>query len=93
MQSGIRRMPQKHAVRVRVAASPESVAAVVGHWGTVVPDGQGCVLTMSVDALSWPVMVLAQLDADFVVDSPPELVDLVGTVGARFERAGRATAG
>jgi predicted DNA-binding transcriptional regulator YafY len=93
VQSGIRRMPQKYAVEVRVDASPESVAAVVGHWGTVVPDGQGCVLTMSVDALSWPVMVLAQLDADFVVDSPPELVDLVGTVGARFERAGRATAG
>ena len=39
------------------------------------PDGDGCVMTMNVDTLDWPMMVLAHLDADFTVEQPPELVD------------------
>jgi predicted DNA-binding transcriptional regulator YafY len=87
VQSGIRRMPQQHAVRVRVSSPPDAVSRVVGHWGEVDGVEGGCVLTMNVDALRWPVMVLAQLEADFVVESPPELVELVRRVADRFGAA------
>lgn len=87
VQQGIRRMPQRHAVRARVAVAAEVLAAQVGRWGTVTPDGDACVLEMNVDDLDWPVMVLASSGADFVVESPPELVERVAEVGARFARS------
>ena len=59
----------------------------VGHWGVVEPDSYGCVLTMNVDSLQWPVMVLSQVDAEFEVDSPPELTELFRAAAARFARA------
>lgn len=94
VRQGIRRMPQRHAVRVRVAVGAEVLAASVGQWGTVTADpdhpGDGCVLEMNVDDLDWPVMVLASSGADFVVESPPELAARVAEVGERFTRTGAA---
>jgi predicted DNA-binding transcriptional regulator YafY len=87
VQSGIRRMPQKYAVRVRIDASPEIVARAVGSWGTVEPHEDGCVLSMNVDSLAWPVMVLVQVDADFDVESPDELATLVRRTAERFGAA------
>ena len=72
VQSGIRRMPQRYAVRVRIDADAAKVAAAVGRWGTAEADpAGGCVLLMNVDSLEWPVMVLANLEADFEVEGPP----------------------
>lgn len=88
VQQGIRRMPQQYAVRVRVAVAAEVLEREVGRWGTVIPNGAGCVLEMNVDSLDWPVMVLASSGADFVVESPPELSDRIAEVGARFARTG-----
>jgi predicted DNA-binding transcriptional regulator YafY len=88
VQAGIRGMPQRYAVRVRVAADPEVVARAVGRWGSVQPVAGGCVLEMNVDSLEWPVMVLAQVEADFEVLSPSELTDLLTRTAARFARAG-----
>jgi predicted DNA-binding transcriptional regulator YafY len=90
VQQGIRRMPQRHAVRVRVAMPADDLAARVGRWGTVTPDGEECVLEMNVDDLDWPVMVLAGSGAELVVESPPELAERVAEVGARFTRAATA---
>ena len=90
VQQGIRRMPQRHAVRVRVAMPADDLAARVGRWGTVTPDGEGCVLEMNVDDLDWPVMVLAGSGAELVVESPPEHAERVAEVGARFTRAATA---
>lgn len=90
VQQGIRRMPQRYAVRVRLAMPADDLASSVGRWGTVVPDGDGCLLAMNVDDLDWPVMVLASSGADFVVESPPELAARVAEVGARFLRTGAA---
>ena len=87
VQAGIRRMPQRYAVRVRLATGPDAVARAVGRWGTVEPVEGGCVLAMNVDSLEWPVMVLAQLEADFVVESPAELTDLLTRTAARFAGA------
>ncbi len=86
VQQGIRRMPQQYAVRVRVAVAAEVLQREVGRWGSVTPDGEGCVLAMNVDSLDWPVMVLASSGADFVVESPPELAERIAEVGARFIR-------
>lgn len=86
VRQGIRQMPQRYAVRVRVAMPAETLAGQVGRWGTVTPDGDGCVLEMNVDDLDWPVMVLAGSGADFVVESPPELAARVAEVGQRFGR-------
>lgn len=90
VQSGIRRMPQQYAVRVRVAVAAEVLEREVGRWGTVTPNGAGCVLEMNVDSLDWPVMVLASVGADFVVESPPDLAERIAEVGARFSRTGTA---
>lgn len=88
VQSGIRRMPQKYAVRVAVAAPAEVVAAAVWHWGEVTPDGEAaCFLEMNVDSLEWPVMILAQVGADFTVESPPELAAEVARVAMSFARS------
>ena len=91
VEAGIRRMPQKYAVRVRVEAPASHVAQLVSHWGTVTGDRTSCLLEMNVDALEWPVMVLAQVDGDFTVEGPPELRDLVARAGERFTRAGALT--
>ena len=91
VQQGIRRMPQQYAVRVRVAVAAEVLQREVGRWGSVTPDGEGCVLVMNVDSLDWPVMVLASSGADFVVESPPELAERIAEVGARFIRADSAS--
>ena len=84
VQQGIKTRPQRYQVRVRFATEPAVVEAEVGRWGEVTPDGDGCVLEMNVDHLSWPLMVLASVPADFVVESPPELIEKVAEVGARF---------
>jgi predicted DNA-binding transcriptional regulator YafY len=89
VQSGIRQMPQRYAVRVRIDAAPEVVTAAVGRWGTVEPSDGGCVLLMNEDALGWPLTVLAEVDAPFEVESPPELRDAVARIGARFAAATR----
>lgn len=84
VQAGIRRMPQRYAVRIRLTDAAEVVAGAVGHWGTVTSEGDGSLLLMNVDSLEWPVMVLAGLEGGFVVESPPELIDLVRRTARRF---------
>ena len=86
MQSGFRQIPQRYAIRVRVAAEPDVVRRAVRQWGDVTPldDGAGCLLEMSVDDLQWPVMVLAQVGAPFEIETPDELRAEVARVAAQF---------
>ena len=84
VQAGIKRMPQRYAVRVRIAAPVADVAAAVDHWGTASGTDGDCLLEMNLDSLEWPVVVLMGLDADFSVESPPELVELLGRAAQRF---------
>jgi len=90
VQQGIRRMPQRYVVRVRLAMAADDLASRVGRWGTFTSDGDGCLLEMNVDDLDWPVMVVAGSGAEFVVESPPELAEKVAEVGARFSRTASA---
>jgi predicted DNA-binding transcriptional regulator YafY len=89
VQSGIRRMPQRYDVRVVVDAPVDDVRRAVGIWGEVepLPDGAGCRLSMNVDDLRWPVMVLAQVEGAITVESPPELRDALRRTAQRFASA------
>lgn len=89
VQAGFRRIPQQHAVRVRVAAPADAVRRAVRQWGDVTESGDdACVLEMRVDDLQWPVMVLAQVGAPFEVESPAELRVEVARVAGLFAAAG-----
>jgi predicted DNA-binding transcriptional regulator YafY len=87
VQAGIRRMPQRYAVRVVLDADAGEVEALVGRWGRVVTDDGHAVLEMNVDSLDWPMFVLATVAADFTVESPPELVEAVSRAAERFGRS------
>jgi predicted DNA-binding transcriptional regulator YafY len=80
-------MPQRYAVRIRVAADAARVERTVGRWGEVTPVHDGAVLEMNVDSLAWPVMVLAEVGAPFVVESPDELRDHCARVAEIFGSA------
>ncbi len=90
VRAGIMAVGQRYVVRVLLTASTADVEPSVGRWATVEPAGTGCVMTMQTDTLDWPLMVLAHLDSEFTVESPPELVELVASAADRFARsAGR----
>lgn len=92
VRSGIRSMPQRYAVRVRVAAPADVVQRAVGQWGQVERTSEGdddsCVLRMNVDSLEWPVMVLAQVGAAISEIEPAELRDEISRVAGQFAAAG-----
>lgn len=84
---GIRHRSLTYDVRLRLAAPVDVVEALVGRWGSVDPDGDGCRVVMNVEDLRWPLMVLARIDADFVIESPDELSEMVAGAARRFARA------
>ncbi len=91
VQAGFQQIPQKYAVRVRFEVPADVVAGFVGRWAEVEPDGDAaCVMTMNTDTLDWPMMVLANVDAEFRIEQPAELVELVGP--ARADRMARSSA-
>jgi predicted DNA-binding transcriptional regulator YafY len=75
-------------VEVLADAPAAAVRERIGHWSTVeeAQDGR-TLIRMTADSLEWPAAALAMLDADFRVVSPPELLDRLHTVAARFSRA------
>jgi len=91
VQAGIRRMPQRYAVRVVFDADPERVAAFVGRWATITGTPGAARLEMNVDTLDWPLFVLANLDAEFTVESPAELEAALAATAERFGRSVRGS--
>jgi len=85
--AGIRSMAQRYDVRLRIALPADVVEADIGRWATVTADGDGCRVHMPTESLDWPVMVLARLDAEFVVEGPPELREVLAIAAERFSRA------
>ena len=71
-------MAARYEAVVLIRAGAAAVRAVAGPWATVEPvTSDSCRMRMSADDLSWPVMVLGVVGADFTVESPPELRDRV----------------
>jgi hypothetical protein len=46
-------------------------------------------MTMNTDTLDWPMMVLANVDAEFRVEQPAELAELVSRAADRMARSAR----
>ncbi len=88
VREGLRAQPQRHQVRVRLAAPADEVEALMGRWGSVEQLGDAeCRMTLNTDSFDWPVMILANLDCAFTVEAPSELADLLDRVGRRFVRS------
>ena len=88
MQAGFKQIPQRYAVRVRFEVPAEVVQGFVGRWAEVEPAGDtACLMTMNTDTLDWPMMVLANIDAEFRIEQPAELVELVGRAADRMARS------
>jgi predicted DNA-binding transcriptional regulator YafY len=91
VRESIDRMPHAHDIVVDVAADASEVEARIGRWATVEASSAGhCRVRMTADDLEWPVLALAQLDAEFVVIEPPELVAYIRVLARRFRRATQA---
>ncbi|MEU7984169.1 YafY family protein [Streptosporangium canum] len=72
--------------RLRVHASAADVTARVN--GIVTPvDDHTCLLELAVDSFDPVVLVMSMLDADFEVESPPELVQHIRKLSTRFTDA------
>ena len=88
VKNGLRTQPQRHQVSVRVHTGADVVRRQVRHWGQVEElDPDTCRLTMQVDDLAWPMLVLAGLMVPFDIEGPAELVERTAAVGAQFTRA------
>ena len=78
VRGSIERMPREHDVVVDVDAPAPVVEDAIGRWSTVEPRGvDGARVRMTADDLEWPVLALAQLDADFTVVEPAALRDRI----------------
>jgi predicted DNA-binding transcriptional regulator YafY len=91
MRSRLAVAPNRYEVSVLISGGAPDVQRFVGQWAVVEPvTAASCRLRMHVDDLSWPVMVLGTLGADFEVESPPELHDRLRAAGELLLRgAGR----
>jgi predicted DNA-binding transcriptional regulator YafY len=79
----------RYPARVTVHAAAERIADRIGPAvGTVEPvDGQTCVLDTGADSVETLAVYLGMLGVDFTVTDPPELVEYVRALSARYQRA------
>jgi predicted DNA-binding transcriptional regulator YafY len=88
VRAGLDSAPRTYRVEVLADAPAAAVRERIGRWSTVEEAGAGrCRIHMTADSLEWPAVALGLLDADFQVVSPPELLDRLHTLAARFTRA------
>jgi predicted DNA-binding transcriptional regulator YafY len=88
VRGSIERMPRAYEVLVEVSSPAAAVDERIGRWSTVeAVDDARCRVRMTADDLDWPMLALAQLDTDFSVVAPPELVDRIRTLATRFADA------
>jgi predicted DNA-binding transcriptional regulator YafY len=81
-------MPHQYDTVVDVEAPAADVERAIGRWSTVESLGDTrCRVRMTTDDLEWPVLALAQLDADFVVVGPPEFAVRIRDLAHRFAHA------
>jgi hypothetical protein len=76
-------LPPSSATPTSPSSAPSSASASAPPSRT---PAEACRLRMSVDDLSWPVMVLGVMRAPFTVESPPQLRDEVRSAGETLLR-------
>jgi predicted DNA-binding transcriptional regulator YafY len=73
---------------VHFEAPAQRLEDFVGRWAEVERTGESsCVMTMNTETLDWPMMVLANIDAEFRIEQPAELIDRAAGAAERFSRA------
>jgi hypothetical protein len=90
---GVPAAARRYQARVTVHAGAATIAERIGPWvGTVeAVDDDTCILDTGADSLEILAVYLGMLDADFVVDGPPELVAHLGALAGRYGRSATAT--
>ncbi|MBI3747956.1 MAG: WYL domain-containing protein, partial [Chloroflexi bacterium] len=80
---------RRHQARVTVGVPAAELAERFGPWiGTITPlDERSCLLTTGSDRLGDLAAYLGMLGADFTVSEPPELVDQLRLLAARYAAA------
>ena len=82
-------IPTTYPVDVVVEAPLEAVAEVLGRWGAATAEGPDTTrIEMDVDALAWPVMFMAAINAPVRHAEPVELRVLLGDLAQHFQAAG-----
>lgn len=81
--------PVKYRAVVRVRAPAAEVTKKIRPSDGEVEalDEQTCLVRTVGDSLEWMAFGLGMLDADFEIQEPPELIDYVGALAERLERA------
>ena len=80
--------PMAEAVALVEAPASAVAARIPDGAGTVEPiDERRCRVRLHADTIPWQAMRLLRLEADFVVESPPELVDYLRAIGNRVTHA------
>lgn len=80
--------PMAEAVALVEAPAPSIAARIPDGGGTVESIAERrCRVRLHADTTPWQAMRLLRLDADFVVESPPELVEYLRTLGDRVMHA------
>ncbi|MBB3036730.1 helix-turn-helix transcriptional regulator [Hoyosella altamirensis] len=88
VQRGLSTLSQQHRIDVEIQAPAEQIRRIAGHWATITPSGETtCVMTMTVDDLGWPALILAAAGAEFRVKAPTALVHYLRDTAALFGRA------
>lgn len=79
----------QHQAVVRLRAPAEVVSdRLPPSAGVIEPLGaQECILRTATDSLEWLAMLVGIVGVDFTIVEPPELRDVVATIGERFARA------
>ncbi len=85
VRRSIASIPTAYEVNVVVEAPLTTVEEKLGSWGTATAETPSATrIEMQVDALSWPVMFLASINAPIVRADPPELRSLLDELAGHF---------
>lgn len=90
VRAGIAPAPRPLRVDAVVSAPASDVRTRVGRWAEIEEhDEQSCRLHFSIDSPDWAMTALVMVDAEFVIEQPPELLEHVRTWAERFSKAVR----
>jgi predicted DNA-binding transcriptional regulator YafY len=83
-----RSIPSRHRVVLDIERPGDELRDAYGRWVEVDDVDPGrCRLTMDVDDFTWPLHILANVDASFTVVEPTELYHQVAAIADRFAAA------
>jgi predicted DNA-binding transcriptional regulator YafY len=88
VRESMQSQPMRWEASIRVACAADALPSAATWWrGRVEPiDDESCRIRTSADDIEWLTVHLMFLDADYVVEGPPELVDHLRATAGRIGR-------